>query len=161
MTSDVPGVRIRPLRASDRDFVLGVAARLYAAGRPPWRDAERMLAFHRHYAEETVAAGTDGEIVLIAEDERGRPLGVVHVSSQQSGLTGERQAYLATLAVDEGAEGRGVAARLMAAAEEWARSQGLRLLALDVFAENGRARAFYARHGFQEETLTLVKELEP
>jgi GNAT superfamily N-acetyltransferase len=157
--TDGSRVRIRPLEQRDRDFVLSLSGRLFAVGRPAWRDPERLRAFHRHYAELTAAAGADGEVALIAEGERGEALGVVHVTTQESGLTGERQAYLATLAVTEEAEGRGVASALLAAAEEWARAQGFRLLALDVFAENARARSFYARRGFQEETLTLIKEL--
>ena len=152
-------VCVRPKRAEDRDFILGLANRLMVAGRPPWRDEERMRDFHRHYAEATAEASGEGEIVLLAEDQGGTPLGVVHVTAETSGLTGERQAYLATLAVSEAAEGRGVGRALLEAGEEWARRQGFRLLALDVFAHNTHARAFYARLGFREETLKLVKEL--
>ncbi|WP_369333663.1 GNAT family N-acetyltransferase [Corallococcus sicarius] len=47
----------------------------------------------------------------------------------------------------------------MAAGEAWAREQGYDRLTLTVFAGNARARAFYERLGFGEETLRLVKPL--
>ena len=48
---------------------------------------------------------------------------------------------------------------LMAGAEAWARARGFRVLTLDVFAANARARAFYARLGYLEQTLKLAKPL--
>jgi GNAT superfamily N-acetyltransferase len=48
---------------------------------------------------------------------------------------------------------------LLAAAEDWARAQGFRLIGLDVFANNRRARAFYARLGYQDDSLRVTKAL--
>jgi GNAT superfamily N-acetyltransferase len=48
---------------------------------------------------------------------------------------------------------------MMAAAEDWARGHGYRLLSLDVFADNRHAVDFYRRHGFQAETHRMVKPL--
>ena len=47
----------------------------------------------------------------------------------------------------------------MEAAEAWTRSRGMRRLVLYVFAGNGHARGFYARLGFGEDSLKLIKEL--
>jgi ribosomal protein S18 acetylase RimI-like enzyme len=47
----------------------------------------------------------------------------------------------------------------MAAAEDWARGRGYRLLSLDVFADNRRAVDFYRRGGFKTETRRMVKPL--
>ena len=47
----------------------------------------------------------------------------------------------------------------MAAAEDWARGRGYRLLSLDVFADNKRAVEFYERRGFRCETFRMVKPL--
>ena len=47
----------------------------------------------------------------------------------------------------------------MAAAEDWARRQGFRLIYLDVFASNRQARAFYAKQGYQDDSLRLTKPL--
>lgn len=59
----------------------------------------------------------------------------------------------------EGAEGTGIAHRLMQEAETWARAQGYRFLCLDVFADNRQAVEFYERRDFQTETLRMVKPL--
>ena len=48
----------------------------------------------------------------------------------------------------------------MAAAEEWARRQGLACVSLDTGAANTRARAFYAALGYEEEDVRLTKRLE-
>jgi len=45
------------------------------------------------------------------------------------------------------------------AAEAWARARGLSRLTLEVFANNGGARAFYERLGFAEDSLRVVKRL--
>ena len=44
-------------------------------------------------------------------------------------------------------------------AEAWSRDRNLRIVALDVFAHNSGARGFYARLGYQDETLKMIKEL--
>ena len=63
------------------------------------------------------------------------------------------------LAVAEAAQGAGVGGALMVAVEDWARAQGFRLICLDVFVNNARARAFYAKHGYQDDSLRLTKPL--
>ncbi|HEX4496693.1 MAG TPA: GNAT family N-acetyltransferase, partial [Thermoanaerobaculia bacterium] len=43
--------------------------------------------------------------------------------------------------------------------EAWAVGRGYRLLTLNVFEENRRARALYERNGFGVDMLRLIKEL--
>lgn len=125
---------------------------------PPWRDPEKMRAFHQHYAEATVDATGPNEAVFVAESG-GLRFGVVHVLESTSGLTGEPQGYVATLAVTEAASGQGIGRALMEAAEDWCRGRGLSIVALDVFAQNNGARAFYDRLGYRDETVTMIKVL--
>ena len=54
-----------------------------------------------------------------------------------------------------------VASQLIQAVEEWARQKVFRLICLDVFANTRRARAFYGRQGYQDDTLRLTKPLKP
>jgi len=152
-------IRIRTRRTDDREFILSLAARLAAVGSPTWRDPEQMRAFHEQYAEAVINADGASEAVGIAEGESGQRLGVVHVLDAIDSLTHERQGYIATLAVVEGSEGRGVGSALMQWTENWCRERGHRIVALDVFAANPRARAFYDRLGCIDETLRMIKEL--
>ncbi|CAO3417858.1 N-acetyltransferase family protein [Azospirillum argentinense] len=57
------------------------------------------------------------------------------------------------LAVRRGFWALGVGGRLIAAADLWVRARRLHRLSLWVFGHNGRARRFYARHGFEEEAV--------
>ena len=91
--------------------------------------------------------------------EDGRRLGYIRLRPATDGVTDEACGYISLLATTPEAEGTGVAARLMAAAEDWARGRGYRLLSLDVFADNKRAVEFYERRGFRCETFRMVKPL--
>ncbi len=63
------------------------------------------------------------------------------------------------MVVAPGGEGRGAGRALMAAAEEWARGRGYRLLTLNAFSRNTRARRLYERLGYGEDMVKYVKEL--
>ena len=63
------------------------------------------------------------------------------------------------LVVAEAVEGRGVGRALMAGVEACAQAQGFRAVELDTGVANTRARAFYARLGYAEESVKLVKVL--
>jgi ribosomal protein S18 acetylase RimI-like enzyme len=56
--------------------------------------------------------------------------------------------------------GQGVADRLLAEAERFARREGARVLRLGVLDGNARARGFYAKRGFREYAHVLTKSLE-
>ncbi len=149
--------RIKPATAADRAFLEQLAPRL-TIGIPPWRSREAMLATVRGWLLENLEnMGADGT-VFIAEDANGMPIGAATVE-RSAHFTGAPQGELGELAVIEAVEGQGVAALLLAAAEDWAREQGLPYLALGTGVANSRARAFYARHGYQEEDIRLAKAL--
>ena len=151
-------ITLRPAVADDQPFIDGLSPRLSGVPRPVWHDLAAMQGFQdRHMAASFEAA--DGAATLIACDEDGRRLGYIHLRPGKDGVTDEPCGYISLLATTPEAEGTGVAARLMAAAEDWARRRGYRLLSLDVFADNKRAIAFYERRGFRSETFRMVKPL--
>jgi diamine N-acetyltransferase len=53
------------------------------------------------------------------------------------------------LYVDEAAKGTGLAHQLMKMAVDWARAGSASSLYLGVYHDNGRAQAFYRKHGFE------------
>ena len=149
---------LRPAAADDWTFIEGLSPRLSGVPRPAWHDLAAMEGFQdRHMAASFAPA--DGAETLIACAADGRRLGYIHLRPAKDGVTDEPCGYVARLATTPEAEGTGVAARLMGAAEEWARGCGYRLLSLDVFADNRRAVEFYERRGFRSETFRMVKPL--
>jgi GNAT superfamily N-acetyltransferase len=96
--------------------------------------------------------------VLVAEDGAGACVGFVTIQ-RETRWTGEEQAYVPELVVAEAAEGKGVGRALVAEVEAWAREQGLHMIELDTGIRNSHSRAFYARLGFAEESVKLVKVL--
>lgn len=156
----MPEILIRPACGQDAPAIRELSRRFREHGLPPWRDEIKAQAFHDREAEAVLQAIEAGEAVRVAE-VAGQVVGFCFLKTETDFLTGEAQAYLADLAVREDAEGRGVGRALVDAAEAWAMDQGHRVLALEVFAANEGARAFYARLGFREQTLKLVKPLTP
>ncbi|ADV66775.1 GNAT family N-acetyltransferase [Deinococcus maricopensis] len=149
---------VRPARPEDAPFLAGLAPRFTAFGLPAWRDEAAVRASMERALALAVTPPADGAC-LIVQDERGEPLGFVTLATDAELFTDEPEAYLANLAVTAGAEGRGAADALLDAAEAWARARGLPRLTLNVFAGNARARALYARRGFHEDSLKLVRVL--
>lgn len=150
--------RVRPAAAADRAFLEELAPRL-TIGIVPWLDATRMRETIRDFLLGHLER-TDGEsAMLVAEAPDGAPVGVVAVARGKH-FTGVEHAYIGELAVIAEVEGQGVGAALLSAAETWARERGLRLVALDTSAANTRAREFYGRHGYAEESVRLVKVLD-
>jgi GNAT superfamily N-acetyltransferase len=139
--------------------MFGQAVRLASVAALPWHAERDVLAFQNRYMNAAFARPASETACFIAEDEASQRLGYVFAEASTDVVTLEPCAYVTILAVIEAVEGRGVAARLMQVAEEWARQQGFRLICLDVFANNQRARAFYARQGYQDDSLRLAKPL--
>ncbi len=151
---------LRPATPEDADFIRALAPRFADGGYPAWRDHEQLRAFSAAGLAFAIdAIGNPDHLTLIASGDDGVPLGFIHAFGEPSGLTGEEQGYISMLAVVAEASRRGVGRALMEAAEEWARGRGYRLLTLETFGDNHRARTFYARLGYREETLKLVWEL--
>ncbi len=150
-------VIIRPAEASDRDFMFGLAPRLAAVADLPWHTVSDLIAFQHRYMKLAFARPQDEVVTLIAEDAEGIPLGFVHGEAATDSVTLEPCGYVTVLATIAAAEGKGVAQRLMEGVENWARSKGYRLLGLDVFANNQRARSFYRHLGYAEDSLRLTK----
>lgn len=150
--------RIRAATTEDRAFLERLAPRL-TIGVAPWVSSEAVLRTMRGFLlDDLERNGGDTSAVFIAEAADGSPAGAVTID-QNKHFTGEPQDYIGELAVVEEAEGRGAGAALLAAAEAWARRHGATRIALDTGAANTRARAFYVRYGYAEETVKLVKVL--
>jgi GNAT superfamily N-acetyltransferase len=85
---------------------------------------------------------------FVAEMKEGGVIGWVHVSVTPL-LEVERRAEVNGLVVDEKARSRGAGARLLDAAEKWARKMGCRGMSLRSNVIRDRAHTFYLRHGYE------------
>jgi GNAT superfamily N-acetyltransferase len=151
-------ITIRLATPADRDFVVETARRFAAFGPPPWRTPQEVVAGEVRCLDDFFDGGMQGSTLLVAEDA-GHPVGFAFLEHHSDYFTGERHGHLGMIAVTEAAEGRGVGAALLRAAEEWTRAQGYCTLTLNVFEGNARARRVYERAGFAVETVRYVKPL--
>jgi ribosomal protein S18 acetylase RimI-like enzyme len=151
--SEKAALRVRPYQPGDEDFVLSLAPRLLI-GIPAWRSAEKWLASAQQWLTADFENHGKQSMLFIAENEQGKRLGFAGVAHNHH-FTGEGQAYLGELVVSEEAEGQGAGQALVHACE-----QGYHSLVLDTGAiNNERARRFYQRLGFLEESVKLAKLL--
>lgn len=116
-------------------------------------------AFHDYFSRPK-ADVNPGTRTVVACGVDGTPVGYVMVRPDTEFFSGEARAYIERLATTAEAEGTGAGRQLMAWAEGWARSQGFRTIALDVFASNDRARRFYVRNGYEEDFVQMVRTLD-
>ncbi len=152
-------ISIRPATPADAGWLVPMAPRLHDFGPPPWRERAVMDRAVQTVMTEALAHSGPEVSVLVAEDETGTPLGFLHAHEAIDFFTKERHGHVSDLVVASGAEGRGVGTLLMAAGEAWSRSRGHRLLTLNVFEKNDRARELYDRLGFAPEWSKRLKVL--
>ncbi|MCB1884706.1 MAG: GNAT family N-acetyltransferase [Geminicoccaceae bacterium] len=150
-------LRVRRALPGDAAAVMALVPRLVDFG-PPWRDRDGMRATDRRVVGEALRAEGDDPVVLVAVLGE-EVVGFVHLHSIVDYYRGERHGHVADLVVAEGAEGKGVGRRLLAAAEDWARGRGFDWLGLAVFEANARALGLYEGTGFRRDMLRMVKPL--
>lgn len=154
-----PSFKIRAAGKADGDAMLALMPRLadfnVPASRNPehlWQDDAKLL--RRWLADEEEC------LVHVAEDDDGCILGFSLLRLRPELLSHAPSAHLEAIAVSKAAEGRGAAHALLQAAEITAREHGAQSITLHVFASNRRARAFYARAGYDGELMRYIKQLD-
>jgi GNAT superfamily N-acetyltransferase len=100
-------------------------------------------------------AGDPGAAVLVAEAPDGAVVGWVHVRTLQL-LQRDPCAEIGGLVVEEAWRRRRIGGQLMAAAEDWARRQGVSLLRLRSNVVRDDAHAFYRRLGYAYSKTSLL-----
>ena len=154
------GIRTRPASISDKEFIISLLPRLLEFGPPSWRDVAQMTAVDTQVLSDSLLSKSPGTAIFIAEDAGGVALGFIHLQTGTDYYMREKHGHIADLVVARDGEGRGVGSALIAKGEEWARSQKYRLLTLNVFAQNVRAREIYKQQGYGEDVMKYVKDLQ-
>jgi GNAT superfamily N-acetyltransferase len=114
------------------------------------------------YFEGVLTAGR--EAVIVAADGSGTVVGMVEVLRLPSPpehqiLVPRPSAEIHTVVLPE-ARGRGIGARLVAAARDWAAAEGIRYLVARINHRNAAAVRFYHRHGFAGSGVSRTLELD-
>ncbi len=149
---------IRPVEDADLPFIRSLSPTLAAKAALSWHTDAVVQKFQDDYID-AMMADTDvpnATYVAVRGDEA---LGFVHVRERTDEVSGEMGATVPLLAVKDGSQGLGLGQALMAAAEDWTRAQGFRLLHLEVFWNNAQGRRFYEKQGYEAETINLIKPL--
>ena len=154
---EMDSIQIRLYTPADYEFLLSLAPRL-TIGIAPWRNRAAMETAMRQFIIDSIEQHPTQTVIFVAVNQQRQQLGFASVSHSKN-FTGEPQAYLGELAASENAEGHGVGYALVRACEEWAHNKGYPLLVLETGTANERARRFYQRLGFQEESVKLIKQL--
>ena len=142
---------VRPARAEDLARVTAIvrdaARRLADLGIEQWDD---------RYPSETILREDIARRHMWVVEEHGALAGLVTLNEAQSPEYGEvawrhtgRALVVHRLAVDPARQGRGLAAALMAFAEQHAATGGYYAIRLDVFTRNPAATALYEHRGYR------------
>jgi ribosomal protein S18 acetylase RimI-like enzyme len=98
-------------------------------------------------------------VFFVAESEGRRAGFILMLDAMPDEVTRMPQGFVAYMGVEPWARHRGIALRLLAAAEDEARRRGLPYMGLMVTEDNGAARALYERAGYLTERRLLCKPL--
>lgn len=150
-------ITIREFRTGDGAKVRDLADRL-TEGVAAWRDPATVMSAVRGWIGDSTSSDFDGT-AFVACDNGGAIVGFLSLSTAGH-FAGELDAYIGELVVDTSAEGRGVGAALVAAAERRAIEDGHRCITLTTGAANERALGFYHHLGYVNEDVKLTKLLE-
>ncbi|BBN83525.1 hypothetical protein PA25_35100 [Pseudoalteromonas sp. A25] len=152
-------VIIREASEHDHAFIFSLSSYLAEVAQLGWHSDDAVQKMQDEYISQMLAHTSTANKTLIAE-VADQPMGFVHVRKHQDGITGESCGTVPLLAVLPEAQGLGVGKMLMAAAQQWAKDRGYRLLHLEVFANNAKANSFYQNLGFKPEMLHMIKVLD-
>ncbi len=152
-------ITLRRGDARDRPFVSDLGRRTAVDSISALRPAPPALvqASYEHLVD---YAFERSHVLLIAESALDGPVGfLLMLDDLPDEVTALPQAFVAYMAVEPVMRRRGVAARLLEAAEEAARGRKLPALALMVSEDNAAARELYAQAGYATERRLLCKPL--
>ncbi|MFF3503490.1 GNAT family N-acetyltransferase [Streptomyces sp. NPDC003247] len=122
-----------------------------------WRERTAGAAEKAEHAQQIIAEGPDGEwvgTVTVLVEEAG--------TEDWAGFPVERrQGHLVGVFVRPECRGIGLTEVLFDAALEWAWDRGVERVRLIVHEDNGRARAFYRRAGFEPSGVVVPLSADP
>lgn len=120
---------------------------------------EEVFRHHRKHAMGFAGHEDFPNLAIIARDREGNRAGFVWVAEYSMDGAGKPHGCVMDIFVAPACRRRGLARRLMAEAENWCRSRGLKYLLLSVAPHNQAARELYRAEGYEVERLIMSKDL--
>jgi GNAT superfamily N-acetyltransferase len=135
-------VRVREARSADVDAMVELLGHLFRQE----KDFVPVAAKQRRALDILLAQPAMGRLFVLTRGPR--IFGMVSLLFTISTAEGGKVALLEDLIVRPDHRGRGFGTRLLRAAVDWARKEGVMRITLLTDADNARARRLYLRHGF-------------
>jgi len=142
--------------ATDKHQVLELSERLMDFEFPKRIDTDFLACIQRENFLADLERPEAESVVFVAE-EGDVLLGFIELHVEKDWISKQRHGHIARIAVAADAEGKGIAKRLMAKADQWCQERDFPMLSLSVFKSNERAIAFYQYLGYEIETVKMVK----
>jgi GNAT superfamily N-acetyltransferase len=134
--------RVREARSADVEEMVELLAHLFEQE----RDFCPAPAKQRRALESLLAQPTMGRVFVLTKGSK--ILGMVSLLFSISTAEGGKVAWLEDMVVRPDQRGKGLGTRLLRAAIDWAKRDGLTRITLLTDADNLLARRLYLRHGF-------------
>jgi len=149
---------VREAQESDHPFIFDLSPNLAEVAQLEWHTDDVIQKMQDDYISEMLAETSQPNTTFIAESNNVQ-LGFIHVRTHKDDISGETCGTIPLLAVLPESQGLGVGSILIEYAEKWAKDLGCRLLHLEVFANNKKAKGFYKNIGFKPETVHMIKPI--
>jgi len=144
-------VRVREARPADVGAMVDLLALLFKQE----ADFVPSPAKQRRALELILAQPALGRLFVLTRADK--VLGMVSLLFTISTAEGGKAAWLEDLVVRADQRGRGLGTRLLRAAVDWARKQGITRITLLTDADNMGARGLYLRHGFSPSAMQPLR----
>lgn len=151
-------IAVREAQEHDHSFIFELSPSLAEVAKLEWHTDDVVRKMHDDYISEMLAETSEPNVTFIAESNNVQ-LGFIHVRTHKDGVSGETSGTIPLLAVSPSSQGLGVGNTLIGYAENWAKSLGCRLLHLEVFSNNRKAKDFYQNLGFHPEIIHMIKPI--
>ena len=150
-------IAVRPFTAEDQSFLARVASRMHPGETASPRDPAALDRFFADLGDRNFLTKPGAQAFVATID--GQLRGLISFYPDKDFFTGHPRLYVDSLVVAQKAERKGVGRALLDYVERWARDHEYREVALDVFAGNHGAIAFYERQGYLPDHIRMVKPL--
>jgi GNAT superfamily N-acetyltransferase len=153
VSSNAAFPRLQRATVQDADRLADLAARLFESTYRGVHDPQDLATYIQENLTPAAIARTlkdPNTVIFIAEAKNG-PCGYAHLQLESAApeVVSAHPAQLVRLYVDQSMFGKGLGGALLEAVLATAAREGADILWLIVYFRNSRAKAFYAKHGFQ------------